>query len=161
MRKHGKLNVIIVDYLQLMRTNKSENRTNEVSEISRSLKAIAKEMNCPVIALSQLNRSLETRADKRPMMSDLRDSGAIEQDADIIWFLYRDEVYNENTDRKGVAELITAKFRNGETGIDFLNSDLGHSKFKNLFGEKPREPEPEPRKEAPFKQYQKTKRASS
>lgn len=159
-RKHGKINLIVVDYLQLMTTNKSENRTNEVSEISRSLKAIAKEMDCPVIALSQLNRSLENRGanDRRPRMSDLRDSGAIEQDADIIWFLYRDEVYNPNTERMGIAELITAKFRNGEIGTDYLASELYYSRFNDFKGEAPSEQESKPqRREAPFEKWQQAK----
>ncbi len=131
--EYGTLGAIIVDYLQLMRTaSRVTSREQEIAEISRTLKAIAKEFNVPVIALSQLNRDLERRADKRPMMSDLRESGAIEQDADIIMFIYRDEVYNENTEDEGIAEIIVAKHRNGETGMKKLAFIGKYTKFANL-----------------------------
>jgi replicative DNA helicase len=116
-REQGQLGLVVIDYLQLMQvTGNKENRVNEVSEISRSLKSLAKEMNVPIVALSQLNRGLEQRTDKRPKMSDLRESGSLEQDADIIVFIYRDVVYNEDTAEKNKAEIIVAKQRNGPIG---------------------------------------------
>ncbi|HEX4044980.1 MAG TPA: replicative DNA helicase [Gammaproteobacteria bacterium] len=132
-KEHGQLGLIVVDYLQLMQVpGYNENRTAEISEISRSLKSLAKELNVPVIALSQLNRSLEQRADKRPVMSDLRESGAIEQDADLIVFIYRDEVYNESSPDKGTAEIIIAKQRNGPIGKVRLTFIGQYTCFENF-----------------------------
>ena len=133
VREQGDLGMIMVDYLQLMRVaGSNEGRTAEISEISRSLKAIAKEFKCPVVALSQLNRSLEQRPNKRPVNSDLRESGAIEQDADVIMFIYRDEVYNEDSPDKGVAEIIIGKQRNGPIGTCRLSFQGQFTRFENL-----------------------------
>lgn len=133
VREHGDLALIVVDYLQLMQIpGFSEGRTNEISEISRSIKAMAKEFKVPVVALSQLNRSLEQRPNKRPVNSDLRESGAIEQDADVIMFIYRDEVYNPDTEYKGVSEIIIGKQRNGPIGSVRLAFLGQYTRFENL-----------------------------
>ncbi len=130
-REHG-LGLIIVDYLQLMQsTDVGENRATEISSITRALKNLAKELNVPVVAMSQLNRSLESRPNKRPVMSDLRESGAIEQDADVIFFIYRDEVYNEDSPDKGIAEIIIGKQRNGPVGTKRLTFLGEYTRFEN------------------------------
>lgn len=134
-RESGGLALIMVDYLQLMRVPEVENRTLEIAEITRSLKALAKELNVPVIALSQLNRALENRADKRPLNSDLRESGSIEQDADLIMFIYRDDVYNERSEYKGLAEIIIGKQRNGPIGTIRLTFNGQWSRFDNYAGQ--------------------------
>jgi replicative DNA helicase len=134
-REHG-LGLIVVDYLQLMQVSGTkENRATEISEISRSLKALAKELQVPVIALSQLNRAVEQRTDKKPVMSDLRESGAIEQDSDLILLIYRDEVYDPNTTRRGVADIIIAKQRNGPVGEIQLTFLGEYTRFENLVAE--------------------------
>lgn len=135
-RKHG-LGAVYVDYLQLLKGDDKRNRNNEVAQVSSGLKALAKELNIPVIALAQLNRDLGKRADKRPDLSDLRDSGQIEQDADAIFFLHRDDYYNQDRDPTYMAELIMKKFRNGETGTDWLRTELHYSRFVDYVGPAP------------------------
>jgi replicative DNA helicase len=133
LKQYGKLGLVIVDYLQLMQASSTgENRATEISEISRSMKALAKELKAPVMALSQLNRALEQRPNKRPVMSDLRESGAIEQDADVILFIYRDEVYNPDTQEKGTAEIIIGKQRNGPIGTVRLTFLGEYTRFENF-----------------------------
>ena len=133
LKQTKNLSLVVIDYLQLMQSGKrSDNRQQEISEISRSLKILAKELNVPVIALSQLSRASESRSDKRPMLSDLRESGAIEQDADMVMFLYRDDYYNKETEDKNLAECIVAKHRSGETGTFKLGWRGEFTKFQNL-----------------------------
>ena len=132
-REHGKIDLVLVDYLQLLRIPSHKGgKVNEVSDISGALKSIAKKYSCPLITLSQLSRAVESRPNKRPLMSDLRESGAIEQDADVIAFLYRDEYYNPETEKKGVAELIVGKNRNGEVGTHYLNFQGRYTRFLNM-----------------------------
>jgi len=126
------LGLVVIDYLQLMQGSRAESRQQEISDISRSLKILAKELNVPIIALSQLSRAPEQRAEHRPMLSDLRESGAIEQDADIVMFLYRDDVYNPDTEQKNVAECIIAKHRAGSTGTVKMFWAGQYTRFMNL-----------------------------
>jgi len=134
LKRKFDVGLIVIDYIQLIIGDKSYkgNRVQEVSDISRQLKALAKELNVPVLALSQLNRGAEVRADKRPLLSDLRESGSIEQDADIVMFIYRDDYYNENSERKNVAEIHVAKNRNGATGRCNLYFDGSKCRFRDL-----------------------------
>jgi replicative DNA helicase len=146
MAQEKKLDLIVVDYLQLMQGSKSGktngSRENEISEISRGLKSLAKELRVPIIGLSQLSRALESRPDKRPMLSDLRESGAIEQDADMVGFVYRDEYYNKESEDRGVAEFIIAKHRAGETATIRLAFMGEYTLFANLAGDAPGSPVP-------------------
>jgi len=136
LKRERGLGLVIVDYLQLMQVpGTKENRATEISEISRGLKALAKELQVPVIAISQLNRAVEQRTDKKPVMSDLRESGAIEQDADLILLIYREEVYDQNTTRRGVADIIIAKQRNGPIGEVQLTFLGEYTRFENLVAE--------------------------
>lgn len=144
-KANKKIDLIVVDYIQIMGDTADGNDNARVTLISRNLKAIAKEFKCPLIALSQLNRGVEQRQNKRPTMSDLRDSGAVEQDADIIILMYRDEYYNEKTHLKNVAEAIIAKQRNGETGTVYLRSELEHMRFVDYSGDLPEKPQEEHR----------------
>src|SRR5215217_1097183 len=138
--EHG-VDMIIIDYLQLMSSNRrSDNRVQEISEISRGLKGLARELNVPVIALSQLSRAVETRSDHRPMLSDLRESGSIEQDADIVMFIYRDDKYDENSEKKGIAELIVAKHRNGPVGSVNLRFFERTARFADVVHSRPTRP---------------------
>lgn len=133
LKQTKQLAMIVIDYLQLMQASgRNDNRQQEISEISRSLKILAKELDVPVIALSQLSRATEGRSDKRPMLSDLRESGAIEQDADLVMFIYRDDYYNKDSNEKGIAECIIAKHRNGETGTFKLGFKGEYAKFQNI-----------------------------
>ena len=131
--REPKLGLIIVDYLQLMTSGTSaENRVQEVSQISRNLKVLARDLDVPILAMSQLSRAVEQRHDKRPILSDLRESGSIEQDADLVMFVYRDEYYNEESDQQGLAEIILSKHRNGPTGLEKLSFLKRYAKFADL-----------------------------
>jgi replicative DNA helicase len=133
--RHGDLGLIVVDYIQLMSSTGArqiESRQVEVAELSRGLKILARELDCPVMALSQLNRQLEYRQDKRPMLADLRESGGLEQDADVVCFIYRDEVYNPESDQRGQAEILVSKHRNGPTGVARLAFNERFTKFDNM-----------------------------
>ncbi|MFR2845421.1 MAG: replicative DNA helicase [Finegoldia magna] len=133
LKARGELDLVIIDYLQLMTTNsRNENRQQEISTISRGLKGLAKELNCPILALSQLSRAPDQRPNHRPVMSDLRESGAIEQDADVVLMLYRDDYYDPETDKPNIAEIIVAKHRNGPTGTVDMLFDKEHTKFMDL-----------------------------
>lgn len=142
-KRNKKIDLIVVDYIQIMGDSPNKDTNTRISQISMNLKSIAKEFDCPVVAISQLNRKVDERKDKRPFMSDLRDSGAIEQDADIIMLVYRDEYYNPNSSFKGMAEVNIGKQRNGETGIVNLVAQLSYMRFRNFVGELPDQPPPD------------------
>ena len=131
-KKHGKLGAVMIDYLQLMDGDGSENRTQEISRISRAMKKVAMEFDTTIFLLSQLSRGVESRTNKRPMMSDLRESGQIEQDADLILMLYRDEYYDKNSEERGIAEVNAVKHREGETGTVKLLFEPEYSRFRNI-----------------------------
>jgi replicative DNA helicase len=132
LQSQAGVDLIIIDYLQLMAGRRTDNRVQEVSEISRGLKALARELNVPVIALSQLSRAVEGRTSHVPMLSDLRESGSIEQDADIVMFIYREELYDKETDKKGIAEIHIAKHRNGPIGVVPMRFDASTTRFMDL-----------------------------
>jgi replicative DNA helicase len=129
--EHG-LDLIIIDYIQLMSGRNQESRQQEVSEISRALKGVARELNVPIVGLSQLSRAVEARPDKRPMLSDLRESGSLEQDADVVLFIYRDDYYDRNSEKKNIAEILIRKHRNGPVGEVDLYFQSEQTKFRNL-----------------------------
>jgi replicative DNA helicase len=132
LHAQNRIDLVVVDYLQLMQSRRNDNRVQEVSEISRGLKALARELDVPVLALSQLSRAVEGRVSRVPMLSDLRESGSIEQDADIVMFIYREELYDKDTDKKGIAEVHLAKHRNGPLGVVPLRFDNRTTTFQNL-----------------------------
>jgi replicative DNA helicase len=132
LQSQAGIDLIVIDYLQLMQGRRSDNRVQEVSEISRGLKALARELNVPVLALSQLSRAVEGRTSHIPMLSDLRESGSIEQDADIVMFIYREELYDQNTDKKGIAEVHIAKHRNGPVGVVPMRFEAATTRFADL-----------------------------
>lgn len=137
-----KLDLVVIDYLGLIKDRSARSKNEEMGNITAALKALAKDINCPVVLLCQLNRDCERRDDKRPLIADLRDSGSIEQDADSVSFIYRDQVYNPNSARAGITELIVRKNRHGRTGTAFLRDDLARQRFTDFTGEVPEQEEP-------------------